>query len=52
MSVTKSMDTEQLDLEWIDLILTARNLGLSIEEVRGFLRGSIETRSDQEASRR
>ncbi|WP_082034023.1 anti-repressor SinI family protein [Cohnella kolymensis] len=52
MSVTKSMDIEELDLEWIDLMLTARNMGLSIEEVRAFLRESGEPRSDQEASRR
>lgn len=52
VSVTKSMDTQQLDKEWIDLILAARNMGLSLEEVRAFLKESGETRSDQEASRR
>lgn len=29
---------KQLDKEWIELILTARNQGLTIEEIRAYLR--------------
>ncbi|NRR05770.1 DNA-binding anti-repressor SinI [Brevibacillus sp. RS1.1] len=34
---TTSSPKDLLDKEWIDLILTARKMGLSIEEIRFFL---------------
>ncbi|MFE5321217.1 anti-repressor SinI family protein [Paenibacillus sp. NPDC056579] len=38
MSTTNQMMTEELDWEWANLILTARKLGLSTEDIRSFLR--------------
>jgi DNA-binding transcriptional MerR regulator len=29
---------KELDEEWVDLILQARNLGISIEEIKDFLK--------------
>ncbi|WML51621.1 anti-repressor SinI family protein [Neobacillus sp. PS3-12] len=35
------MDNEELlDQEWVDLILEALNLGLSVDEIRNFLKQS------------
>ena len=34
---------KELDNEWVDLILKARNLGFSVEEIRDFLNNSIQT---------
>jgi DNA-binding transcriptional MerR regulator len=31
-------DFEDLDREWVDLILIARELGFSVEDIRNFLR--------------
>jgi DNA-binding transcriptional MerR regulator len=36
MSV-KTTVVEELDQEWLDLMLEARNLGISIDEIREFL---------------
>lgn len=41
MSSTNRQDIEELDAEWKDLIVTARNLGLSLEDVREFLRNPL-----------
>ncbi|MDR7000635.1 anti-repressor SinI family protein [Neobacillus niacini] len=32
------IDEKELDKEWIELILQARNLGISIEEVKDYLK--------------
>ncbi|MFM1651709.1 anti-repressor SinI family protein [Brevibacillus sp. B_LB10_24] len=29
---------EEIDFEWLDLIIEARDLGITIEEIRDFLR--------------
>lgn len=52
MTITSLREIEELDVEWVDLILTARNMGLSIEEIRAFLKSSGDYRADQSASRR
>ena len=37
---------KRLDLEWMELILTAKRIGLTVEEVREFLRKKeISTRN-------
>ncbi|MED3563409.1 anti-repressor SinI family protein [Bacillus xiapuensis] len=37
---TSLINEKELDDEWIDLILQARNLGISIEEIKEFLKVS------------
>ncbi len=39
MSV-KTMVKEELEQEWLDLMLEARDLGISIDEIRDFLQQS------------
>lgn len=34
-------EVEIIDAEWIELILEAKNLGLSLEEVSNFLSGNM-----------
>jgi DNA-binding transcriptional MerR regulator len=36
--LTALVDENELDLEWMELILEARKLGISDEEIREFLR--------------
>jgi DNA-binding transcriptional MerR regulator len=38
MSITSQMDIEELDVEWINLILSARKLGISMDDIRAFLK--------------
>ncbi|MBT2659341.1 anti-repressor SinI family protein [Bacillus sp. ISL-18] len=38
MTVTAS--EKEIDKEWLDLILEARNLGISIDEIKEFLKKS------------
>ncbi|WP_223591096.1 anti-repressor SinI family protein [Neobacillus bataviensis] len=41
MSVNTILKTEkELDEEWLDLICEARDLGISIDEIRDFLQSS------------
>ncbi|MEX2461022.1 MAG: anti-repressor SinI family protein [Paenibacillaceae bacterium] len=40
MSVANQIDFEELDREWIDLCLTAHELGLSTDDIRTFLRST------------
>ncbi|MEB3100792.1 anti-repressor SinI family protein [Ferviditalea candida] len=35
-------NAKELDGEWTELILTARKLGISIEEIRAFLRSASD----------
>ncbi|MBB6447349.1 anti-repressor SinI family protein [Bacillus benzoevorans] len=37
----------ELDLEWIQLIQEARNLGIEIEEIREFLSSQKETETER-----
>jgi DNA-binding transcriptional MerR regulator len=34
----KQMDIEEYDAEWINLIMSARNMGLTTEDIRAFLK--------------
>jgi DNA-binding transcriptional MerR regulator len=38
MNVIEGMYREKLDEEWITLILSAKQIGLSVEEVREFIK--------------
>jgi hypothetical protein len=40
VSITNQTDIKELDVEWIDLILNARNLGFSMDDIRAFLRNA------------
>jgi hypothetical protein len=40
VSIRNEIDNEELDKEWIDLCLTAHELGLSKEDIRAFLRST------------
>ncbi|QIZ10449.1 DNA-binding anti-repressor SinI [Priestia megaterium] len=37
---TALLSEKELDKEWVDLILKARNLGISVDEIRDFLKVS------------
>ncbi|MEY2192838.1 anti-repressor SinI family protein [Neobacillus sp. BF23-41] len=37
---TALLSEKELDKEWVDLILEARNLGISVDEIRNFLKVS------------
>ncbi|MCP3740515.1 anti-repressor SinI family protein [Rossellomorea sp. BNER] len=43
MNSVEGVPRENLDEEWLSLILTARQIGLTIEEVREFIKQSQET---------
>ncbi|WP_244163362.1 anti-repressor SinI family protein [Paenibacillus pectinilyticus] len=36
------MDIEEFDAEWITLIMSARKMGLSMEDIRAFLRSPFQ----------
>lgn len=36
-------DLEELDTEWIDLIMSARKMGFTMDEIRAFLRSPFQT---------
>lgn len=38
--VTQKMAKHELDKEWLGLILEALNLGISIDEIRNFLKSN------------
>ncbi|NOU97315.1 DNA-binding anti-repressor SinI [Paenibacillus sp. LMG 31456] len=38
MNVANLSDNKELDEEWIELILAARNLELSVDEIRAFFK--------------
>jgi hypothetical protein len=40
MGITNQIDIEELDSEWIDLCLTAHELGLSTDDIRAFLKSN------------
>lgn len=37
------LDEKELDKEWLDLILEARNLGLTVDEIKDFLKDPSNT---------
>lgn len=42
----KKLSAKAEDEEWIQLILEAKNLGLTVEEVREFIQGKYDPDSD------
>jgi DNA-binding transcriptional MerR regulator len=38
--VTTEKTEKELDKEWLELIVEARNLGISVDEIRDFLKKS------------
>ncbi|MNI08854.1 Anti-repressor SinI [compost metagenome] len=47
-SSTNQMDLGELDLEWTQLILSARELGIKLDDIRAFLRSpSLPTQNVQ-----
>ncbi|TXK82557.1 DNA-binding anti-repressor SinI [Paenibacillus sp. N3.4] len=36
------MKTEEFDAEWMNLIMSARKLGLTLEDIRAFLRSPYQ----------
>lgn len=43
MSMMNQIKNEEFDAEWIHLILAARNMGLSMDDVRSFLKSPLHT---------
>nr|WP_263325110.1 anti-repressor SinI family protein [Neobacillus sp. Marseille-Q6967] len=41
--LTAILDEKELDTEWVELIMEARNLGISVDEIREFLQQSSKT---------
>ncbi|NQX60404.1 anti-repressor SinI family protein [Paenibacillus qinlingensis] len=38
----KQTDIEEYDAEWINLIMSARKMGLTMEDIRAFLRSPFQ----------
>lgn len=36
------VDTEEFDVEWVNLIMSARKMGLTMEDIRAFLRSPFQ----------
>lgn len=36
------VDTEEFDMEWVNLIMSARKMGLTMEDIRAFLRSPFQ----------
>lgn len=47
MSSSGQLDNMELDEEWIQLILNARNLGLSSADIRNFLKNANQPTRNQ-----
>ncbi|SEC06440.1 anti-repressor SinI family protein [Paenibacillus sp. GP183] len=47
MSSSGELDNMELDEEWIQLILNARNLGLSSADIRNFLKNANQQTRNQ-----
>lgn len=45
--MTESLPTHQLDKEWVQLILSAKAMGLTIEEIQTFLRSEVTEKNKQ-----
>lgn len=43
MSQINQINIEEYDREWIDLIMHARKMGLTMEDIRAFLRSPFQT---------
>ena len=41
--LTTLIDEKELDKEWLDLILEARNLGITVDEIKDFLKNPSNT---------
>ncbi|KRE97093.1 hypothetical protein ASG89_30015 [Paenibacillus sp. Soil766] len=42
MNMLKQMEIEEYDAEWINLIMSARKMGLTMEDIRAFLRSPFQ----------
>lgn len=41
--LTTLLDENEVDQEWLELILEARNLGITVDEIKDFLKGPSNT---------
>jgi DNA-binding transcriptional MerR regulator len=41
--LTPLLDEKELDKEWLDLVLEARNLGITVDEIKDFLKDPSNT---------
>lgn len=41
--VTSLLDETEIDKEWLELILEARNLGITVDEIKDFLKDPSNT---------
>jgi DNA-binding transcriptional MerR regulator len=41
--LTSLLDEKELDIEWLELILEARNLGITVDEIKEFLKEPSNT---------
>lgn len=41
--LTAILDEKELDNEWVELIMEARNIGISVDEIREFLQQLSKT---------
>jgi DNA-binding transcriptional MerR regulator len=41
--LTTLIDEKELDKEWLELILEARNLGITVDEIKDFLKDPSNT---------
>jgi DNA-binding transcriptional MerR regulator len=41
--LTSLLDEKELDKEWLELILEARNLGITVDEIKDFLKDPSNT---------
>ncbi|WP_307563956.1 anti-repressor SinI family protein [Paenibacillus sp. V4I7] len=42
MNRINQVDTEEFDKEWVNLIMSARKMGLTMEDIRAFLRSPFQ----------
>ncbi|MFB3170682.1 anti-repressor SinI family protein [Neobacillus sp. 179-C4.2 HS] len=41
--LTTLLDVKEVDKEWLELILEARNLGITVDEIKDFLKNPSNT---------
>lgn len=50
MTKVNQMDIEEYDMEWIDLIMSARKMGLTMDDIRAFLRSPFQSTQKSQTS--
>jgi DNA-binding transcriptional MerR regulator len=45
--MTESLRTHKLDKEWVELILSAKAIGLTVSEIRAFLKSEVTEKDKQ-----